>query len=248
MSSTASIHSLVQSDPARAEAVAWAQFTTPSSAGEFNASWLGILCAQMAQAKGALLLLRDETDAGGASFVAAAVWPDATRPMQDLGPAATRTLQERRGLVVGADGSEPPGRDQPVHIGYPIEVDGQMHGAVVVHLASRALVARSQAAIGPVNLDVVDRGHRPLGPQGQQLLPNLLACRFRRELPQRRQALDLAQATKDGQERVEALPRQLGAGQHEPGQSLAHGIDDAKRPNLGFGHQTAAPAGQTRRQ
>lgn len=136
MSSTASIHSLVQSDPARAEAVAWAQFTTPSSASEFNASWLGILCAQMSQAKGALLLLRDEADTAGASFVAAAVWPDATRPMQYLGPAATRTLQERRGLVVGADGSEPPGRDQPVHIGYPIEVDGQMHGAVVVHLAS----------------------------------------------------------------------------------------------------------------
>lgn len=135
MSTTASVHSLLQSDPARAEAVAWAQFTTPASTSEFHASWLGILCAQLPQARGALLLLRDETDPGGASFLAAAVWPDPARPMQYLGPVATRTLQERRGLVVGADGSEPPAREQAVHIGYPVEVDGQMMGAVVVHLA-----------------------------------------------------------------------------------------------------------------
>ena len=52
--SDARIVGVYDNDPARAEAVAWAQFTTPSSASEFNASWLGILCAQMAQAKGAL--------------------------------------------------------------------------------------------------------------------------------------------------------------------------------------------------
>ena len=139
MSSTASIHSLVQSDPARAESVAWAQFTAPATAGEFNTSWLGILCAQMEQARGALLLLRDESDSSaGGSYVAAAVWPDATRPMQYLAPAATRALQERRGVVVGADGSSPPGRDQPVHMAYPIEVDGELHGAVVVHLTPGA--------------------------------------------------------------------------------------------------------------
>lgn len=139
MSSTASIHSLVQSDPARAESVAWAQFTAPATVTEFHASWLSILCAQMAQARGALLLLRDEADSSaGGSYVAAAVWPDASHPMQYLAPAATRALQERRGVLVGADGTEPPGRDQPVHMAYPIDIDGELHGAVVVHLAPGA--------------------------------------------------------------------------------------------------------------
>jgi len=54
--------------------------------------------------------------------------------MQYLGPTATRALQERRGVVLGADGSQPPAREQPVHIGYPIEVEGELQGAVVVHL------------------------------------------------------------------------------------------------------------------
>lgn len=135
MSSTASVHALVQSDPARAESAAWASFTAPGSTSDFHASWLGILCAQLAQAKGALLLLREERDdSPGGSFVAAAVWPDPSRPMQYLGPTATRALQERRGVVLGADGSQPPAREQPVHIGYPIEVEGELQGAVVVHL------------------------------------------------------------------------------------------------------------------
>lgn len=133
MTGTASIYSLVKEDRARAESAAWARFAAPADTSEFNASWLGILCAQVELARGALLLLRSANDGG---YVAAAVWPDPSRPMQYLGPAAEKTLRERAGVVVAPDGSAPPGRDQPAHVGYPIEVAGELYGAVVLHLAA----------------------------------------------------------------------------------------------------------------
>lgn len=134
MQNTASIHALYQEDRSRAESAAWAQFSAPASAGEFSASWLSILCAQIEPAKGALLLLRSN-DEGDGSYVAAAVWPDPGRPMHYLAPAAEKTLRDKTGVVVSADGASPPTRDQAVHIGYPIEVEGVLYGAVVVHVS-----------------------------------------------------------------------------------------------------------------
>lgn len=131
MTGSASIYSFVSEDRARAEAAAWGRFTAPADAGEFSASWLEILCAQIDLAKSALLLLRSGED--GAYSVAAA-WPDAGRPMHYLAPVAERALRERCGVVAGPDGTAAPGRDQTAHVGYPIEVEGTLHGAVVLHL------------------------------------------------------------------------------------------------------------------
>ena len=79
-------------------------------------------------------MLGPDADGG---YGAAAVWPDARRDMQYLGPVAQRTLKERRGLVGGPNdpaGEAAPARDEPAHVGYPIEVGGRLHGAVVLDL------------------------------------------------------------------------------------------------------------------
>ncbi|HVC84589.1 MAG TPA: efflux RND transporter periplasmic adaptor subunit [Solirubrobacteraceae bacterium] len=132
MAGPAPIYSLVAEDHARAEAAAWARFSSARDAAEFCTSWLAILCTQIERVAGALLLLGP--DAQGA-YTAAAVWPDPARNMQYLSAAAERALKERRGIVVGPDGVSAPGRDQPAQVGYPIEVSGVLHGAVVLDLA-----------------------------------------------------------------------------------------------------------------
>ena len=134
MVSTAPIYSLAKEARSRAEKAAWAQFTSAKDSGEFCASWLAILCTQIDRVSGALLVMG--ADQKGV-YGAAAVWPDASHNMQYLGPAAERTLKERRGIVVGADGSSAPKHDEPACVGYPIEVTGALHGAVVLDLQPR---------------------------------------------------------------------------------------------------------------
>jgi multidrug resistance efflux pump len=129
---TAPIFSVVSDDRIRAESAAWAQFSAPKDRAEFCASWLAILCNQIERVNGALLLLGPDADGG---FGAEAVWPDAQRSMQYLAPTAQRALKERRGVVAGPSGERPPERDEPAHVGYPVEVGGALRGAVVLDLA-----------------------------------------------------------------------------------------------------------------
>src|SRR6267143_1069385 len=124
MAGPAPIYSLATDDHARAEATAWARFSSARDAAEFCASWLAILCAQVGRANGALLLLGPEADG---AFRAAATWPDATRNMQYLAPAAEKALNERRGVLVP--------RDAGALVGYPIEVSGTLRGAVALDLS-----------------------------------------------------------------------------------------------------------------
>lgn len=134
MVSSAPIYSLVNESRARAESAAWAKFSSPQDSGEFWASWLAILCSQIEHVSGALLVLGPDHEGG---FAAAAVWPDVTRNMQYLGPAAERALKEKCGVVVPADGSvSVAARGQAAYVGYPIEVSGVLHGAVVLDIAS----------------------------------------------------------------------------------------------------------------
>ena len=131
---TASIHALATEDILRAESSAWARFSTARDRTEFCSSWLAILCTQIDRVNGALLLLGPDQDG---AFIPTAMWPDASRDLQHLSPAAERALGERRGIVVAPDGKSQPTRDQPAHIGYPIEVSGVLHGAVVLDIAAR---------------------------------------------------------------------------------------------------------------
>src|SRR5204863_8483019 len=101
------LHCLTTDGHARAEATAGARFSSTRDAAEFCASWLAILCAQVGRANGALLLLGPERDG---TFRAAATWPDATRNMQYLAPAAEKALNDRRRVLMPRDAAAPPSR------------------------------------------------------------------------------------------------------------------------------------------
>lgn len=97
---------------------------------------------------GALIVLGPDQEGG---YSAAAVWPDVSRNMQYLGAAAEKVLSERRGVVerfsqerrrvVEQVFKERRGVAQGLrsgqesaHVGYPIEVAGVLHGAVILDI------------------------------------------------------------------------------------------------------------------
>lgn len=128
-SSTAAIYSVNDEHRSRAESAAWAQFASAKDSADFCGGWLAVLCAQVERVNGGLVVLGPDD---GGHFGAAAVWPDPSVDMAHLAPVAERTLQERRGLVEGRRG------EAATQVGYPIEVGGRLHGAVVLELAPRS--------------------------------------------------------------------------------------------------------------
>jgi len=130
--SSASIHSLAEGCPARQESAAWARFSAPADLAEFCSAWLAILCTQVDRAQGALVLLRAD---GQGNYAPVASWPAPTQNLVHLGPTAQRTLELRRGVV--AEGASPRTALPATLIGYPVEVDGSLEGAVVLEMAPR---------------------------------------------------------------------------------------------------------------
>src|SRR5437764_11820700 len=130
MIGTAPIYSLAD-DASRAESTAWAKFSAAKDNAEFCASWLAILCMQIERVGGALLLLGPDNEG---AYAPAAVWPHAGRDMQYLSGTAEQALTKRRGIVLAADGSSPPQRDQRAFIGYPVEVAGIVHALIVLDI------------------------------------------------------------------------------------------------------------------
>lgn len=129
--SGASIYSLADTH-AKQESTAWARFSAPDSMAEFCSGWLAILCGQVERVVGALVLLGSGED-GHYSPVAS--WPDASHNLRHLGTVAENTLQQRRGIV--AEGTPPAGGVAATLIGYPVEVDGLLRGAVVMEIRPR---------------------------------------------------------------------------------------------------------------
>lgn len=132
MATAAPIYSTFE-DAARAETTAWAKFSAAATSAEFCAGWLTILCMQVERVVAGLLLLGPDPDG---AYAPAAVWPHAGRDMKHLGPAAERTLSERRGVVVSAGGGSIPPFEKRAFIGYPVEVAGVLHGAVVLEVTA----------------------------------------------------------------------------------------------------------------
>ncbi len=77
--------------------------------------------------RAALLLLEQ----GSGTFVPAAVWPSEQTDVTYLAPAAQQCLSERRGLLLAGQ----PGA--VLVVAYPVELEGQVHGAVVIDVAER---------------------------------------------------------------------------------------------------------------
>ncbi len=122
----------ISEDASRAETTVWARFSAAKDSAEFCASWLAILCMQVDRVNGGLLLLGPDKDG---AYVPAAMWPHVGHDMQHLGPAAERALTERRGILLSSDEVSPSAREPRTFISYPIEVSGQLHGAVVLDVA-----------------------------------------------------------------------------------------------------------------
>jgi len=121
------------SDHARSE---WGRFAEADTVDAFCRSWLAIQCRVIPDIKGGLVLL-GPPDAG--PFTPVAVWPDVRRSMTHLTGAAERALTERRGLLLR---NEPEGQSgDPVsnscHVAYPLDVDDQLHGVVVLDVPAR---------------------------------------------------------------------------------------------------------------
>ncbi|HET9823427.1 MAG TPA: HlyD family efflux transporter periplasmic adaptor subunit [Burkholderiaceae bacterium] len=138
---SAPIYSLAEEHRSHAEAAAWSRFVAAASDEEFCASWLNLLAARVARARAALLLVADDK---GQAFGVTAAWPDPRRDLQYLGPVAQRALTERCGVVTAPGGGEP-GSDGAAHVGYPVEVGGQLCAAVVFDIGADAAVAAGQA-------------------------------------------------------------------------------------------------------
>ncbi len=114
----------------------WGRFSTARGNRAFCEAWLAVLCAQLPHVQAAILLLGPDADG---SFSPAASWPDAGKDMQHLVATAQRTLMERRGVVVAGEGGGAPVVQAAAHIGYPIEIASQLHGAVIVEVVPAAL-------------------------------------------------------------------------------------------------------------
>jgi multidrug efflux pump subunit AcrA (membrane-fusion protein) len=106
----------------------WQRLTEAQDAGEYCRAWLALQCDQLTGVRAALLLLQSETG----SFVPAAVWPGVHTDVTYLAPLAEQCLRARAGQIDQAAQAE-----GHVLAAYPIELGGQLFGAVVLDLTWR---------------------------------------------------------------------------------------------------------------
>jgi biotin carboxyl carrier protein/GAF domain-containing protein len=111
-----------------AERLFWRQFVEAATPKAFCQSWLPLQCRMLKGVRCGMVLL-GPADQG--PFTPVAVWPDAKLTMSHLTGAAERALRERRGLLVAG---EEAGEAENVHVAYPVEVSGSLHGVVVLEV------------------------------------------------------------------------------------------------------------------
>lgn len=119
---------LRRDDPDR---VFWQQFASARTVKEFCQSWLPLQCRMLSGVRCAMVLM-GPADRG--PFTPVAVWPDAKMNMGHLTGAAEKALKERRGLLLENE-SKPESAEASLerfHVAYPIEIEGKIHGAVVL--------------------------------------------------------------------------------------------------------------------
>lgn len=142
MQNAAPVYSIADEQRARAESAAWERFTAPGDAQDLYAGWLVLTAARIEHARSAILLTR-ELDSQ--TFTVAAAWPDARRDLQYLGAVAQQVLERREGIVAAPGGEQPPGADGAAHVGYPLDLSGQLQGAVVFDIGPGAVAGLQDA-------------------------------------------------------------------------------------------------------
>lgn len=160
-----------------AEAAAWNELRSTSSAERAYSAWLELQCGMIPGVLGGLLL-RGPAERG--PFAPVARWPPGLSDVKPLTTAAERVLGERRGLVLQS-GSEERVRFQ---VAQPIELDGQLLGAAVVEVSPCPQAELAHAlrtlAWGAAWLEVFERRALDSGAgahmQRLETLPRLVAA------------------------------------------------------------------------
>ena len=142
MQASAAIHAPAGEEQARTESAAWVRFTAPADLGDYCAGWLALLASHIEGSRAALLLTRE---AGSATFAVAAAWPDTHQDLQYLGPVAHLVLERHEGVVAAPGGDTPPRPGGPAHVGYPVDIAGELQAAVVFDIAPGPLQALQTA-------------------------------------------------------------------------------------------------------
>jgi multidrug resistance efflux pump len=93
------------------------------------AHWLAILCGQVQGVRCGLVLLASDVPG---TFVPGAIWPEAHPDLAPLVPVAERALQQRRGLL------QPQASGAGAFVAYPVELAGEIKGAVVLDAGDRS--------------------------------------------------------------------------------------------------------------
>lgn len=106
----------------------WRQFVEATTSKAFCQSWLPLQCRMLRGVRCGMVLLGN-ADEG--PFTPVAVWPDAKLSMSHLTGTAERALRERRGLLISGEEVQAP---RNIHVAYPVEVSGQLHGVVVLEV------------------------------------------------------------------------------------------------------------------
>lgn len=109
-----------------ADRLFWRRFVEATTPKAFCRSWLSLQCRMLQGVRCGMVLL-GHPDKG--PFSPVAIWPDAKRNMDHLTGSAERALKERRGLLMASETVDGSGK---VHVAYPIEVSGELHGVVVL--------------------------------------------------------------------------------------------------------------------
>jgi multidrug resistance efflux pump len=160
--------------PLRAEAgaaeerVLWARFRA-AEGPEFVAVWLALQCQAIAGVRAGIVL---EAGLAGGAFAPSATWPEGLRPAAHLLRAAERVLEKRRALALALEpqGGADAGPARTV-VGQPIEVGGELVGAVVLEVEPRAEAelehALRQLGWGSAWLEL--RAREARGGRGQRL-------------------------------------------------------------------------------
>ena len=117
----------------------WAQFANAGVGGEAYQLWLGILCHLIKDVSAGMAIIGG---VGGKPFVPVAKWAKAGSKVEPLVASAERALRERAGIVIPVgneqSGVAPEKSVGSHHVAYPLDVDGQLFGVVVLEVAAKS--------------------------------------------------------------------------------------------------------------
>ena len=113
----------------------WTAFAEAATVEVFCRNWLALQCRMIEGARAGVVLL-GPADRG--PFSPVAIWPEGLQHLTQLTHTAERTLRERRGGVLPSEPMDGGILNGRYEIGYPVEVRGALHGAVVLEVTTHS--------------------------------------------------------------------------------------------------------------